>query len=303
MWSSSSTQRARSRGYRGWRACCLGAALGLVLVAASGRRAEGVQGELPRIEKKTENMKRMEGFFDLYWDEATGKIYWEIDRWDTEFLYQVSLSTGLGSNPVGLDRGQLGGTYILVARRVGPTVLLVEPNYKFRARSDYRDEVRAVTEAFAPSTHWGFEVEAQTDDRAEYRGRRSDERERHCQPEIGHAGPQQPWTGRKRASERDHQSGAAYEVQVKRKESADDRHEEDAAPEARDHRDDAEKERHDEEQHRPHPPWDCRERGTARVRRQRGVCEQRQRRDTGDREEGLAEHVFLGRAASSNSRS
>ena len=166
MWSSSSTQRARSRGYRGWRACCLGAALGLVLVAASGRRAEGVQGELPRIEKKTENMKRMEGFFDLYWDEATGKIYWEIDRWDTEFLYQVSLSTGLGSNPVGLDRGQLGGTYILVARRVGPTVLLVEPNYKFRARSDYRDEVRAVTEAFAPSTHWGFEVEAQTDDRA-----------------------------------------------------------------------------------------------------------------------------------------
>jgi hypothetical protein len=144
----------------------LGAALVLVLVAASGRRAEAVQGDLPRIEKKTENMRRMEGFFDLYWDEATGKIYWEIDRWNSEFLYQVSLSTGLGSNPVGLDRGQLGGTYIVVARRVGPRVLLVEPNYKFRARSDYRDEVRAVTEAFAPSTHWGFEVEAQTGDRA-----------------------------------------------------------------------------------------------------------------------------------------
>jgi hypothetical protein len=77
----------------------------------------------------------------------------------------VSLATGLGSNPVGLDRGQLGGTYVLKAHRVGPTVLLIEPNYRFRARSDNPDEVQAVKEAFAPSTIWGFSVEAQTDDR------------------------------------------------------------------------------------------------------------------------------------------
>jgi len=110
-------------------------------------------------------MDRLEGFFDLYWDETSGKMYWEIDRWETEFLYQVSLSTGLGSNPVGLDRGQLGGTYILRAQRVGPTVLLIEPNYRYRALSSNADEVRAVREAFAPSTIWGFKVEAQTDDR------------------------------------------------------------------------------------------------------------------------------------------
>ncbi|UCF18394.1 MAG: zinc-dependent metalloprotease, partial [Gemmatimonadota bacterium] len=105
-------------------------------------------------------------FFDLYWDEPEGRLYWEIDRWDVEFLYQVSLSTGLGSNPVGLDRGQLGRTYILKAARVGPKVLLIEPNYRYRARSPNPDELRAVEEAFAPSTHWGFKVEAETGSRA-----------------------------------------------------------------------------------------------------------------------------------------
>ncbi len=128
--------------------------------------AEAATEELPSIERKTRGMTRLEGFFDLYWDAAEGRLYWEIDRWDDEFLYQVSLSTGLGSNPVGLDRGQLGGTYILKALRVGPKVLLIEPNYRYRARSANLDEVRAVEEAFAPSTHWGFKVEAETGSRA-----------------------------------------------------------------------------------------------------------------------------------------
>lgn len=124
------------------------------------------QEALPTIERKTRGMRRMEGFFDLYWAEWEGKLYWEIDRWDTEFLYQVSLATGLGSNPVGLDRGQLGDTYILEARRMGPRVLLVERNYTYRALSDNPAEVRAVREAFAPSTRWGFTVVAETGERA-----------------------------------------------------------------------------------------------------------------------------------------
>ncbi len=129
----------------------------------AGRREQQESGQepLPTIREKTRGMERMEGFFDLYWDEKQGKLYWLIDRWDSEFLYQVSLATGLGSNPVGLDRGQLGSTHVLVARRVGPRALLVEPNYDYRARSPDPAEVRAVSEAFAPSTHWGFEVVAE----------------------------------------------------------------------------------------------------------------------------------------------
>ena len=142
--------------------------LGLLLAAGAGgafgqaTSDESRPPSIPSIEDKTRDMTHLEGFFELYWDDATGKLFWEIDNWDTEFLYQVSLASGLGSNPVGLDRGQMGRTLILAARRVGPTVLLVEPNYRYRARSDNPDEVKAVRDAFAPSVHWGFEVEAES---------------------------------------------------------------------------------------------------------------------------------------------
>jgi len=143
--------------------------LAALLVSASGLGLAGpaaaLQQETPTIDDKTEDMVHMEGFFDLYWDDGEGKLYLEIDRWGEEFLHQVSLPTGLGSNPVGLDRGQLGGTYVLRAERVGPKVLLVEPNYKFRARSEDAAERRAVEEAFAPSTRWGFEIAARSGDR------------------------------------------------------------------------------------------------------------------------------------------
>ena len=154
----------------GWVKCCANCVvvLGVFLAAGAGgafgqaSSEESRSPSIPSIEDKTRDMTHLEGFFDLYWDDSTGKLYWEVDLWDKEFLYQVSLASGLGSNPVGLDRGQLGRTHLLEARRVGPTVLLVEPNYRYRARSDNPDEVRAVRDAFAPSTHWGFKVEAES---------------------------------------------------------------------------------------------------------------------------------------------
>jgi hypothetical protein len=123
---------------------------------------QGDDAAPPTIEEKISGMMPLEGFFDLYWDDRTGKLHWEVDTNQGEFLYQVSLSSGLGSNPVGLDRGQLGMTAVLKPIRVGPKLLLMEPNYAYRARSENPDEVAAVEDAFAPSVHWGFEVEAQT---------------------------------------------------------------------------------------------------------------------------------------------
>jgi hypothetical protein len=131
-----------------------GLALALVLASVAGF----AQGTLASITDKTKGMELREGFFDLYWDETTGKLFWKIDSFDREFLYQISLASGLGSNPVGLDRGQLGNAMVLKAIRVGPRVLLLEPNYRYRARSSNPEEVRAVEDAFAPSVHWGFEV-------------------------------------------------------------------------------------------------------------------------------------------------
>ncbi len=120
--------------------------------------------QLPSIADATAGKTRMEGYFSIYWEESSGKLYWEIDKLDTEFLYQVSMGSGLGSNPVGIDRGQLGDTFILEAQRVGPKVLLMQPNYRFQAKSDNPLERRAVRDAFAPSVIWGFDILAQTGD-------------------------------------------------------------------------------------------------------------------------------------------
>ncbi len=84
----------------------------------------------------------------------------EISRFNTEFLYQVSLQTGVGSNPIGLDRGQLGNTHVVFFERIGPKVLMIEPNYRYRAITSDAAERRAVEESFARSVLWGFKVEA-----------------------------------------------------------------------------------------------------------------------------------------------
>jgi hypothetical protein len=110
-------------------------------------------------------MTQMDGLFDLYWDNANGSLFWEISELDTEFLYQISMGSGLGSNPVGIDRGQLRGTHVLAAKRIGPRILLMEPNYRFVAQSENLSEAQAVRDAFAPSVHWGFEMVAETGER------------------------------------------------------------------------------------------------------------------------------------------
>ena len=123
------------------------------------------QQPLPTISDKTDGAMAMEGFFNLYWDDGTGALYWELDLTTGEFLYQISMGSGLGSNPVGIDRGQLRGTHVLEAKRIGPRVLLMQPNYRFQARSENPTEVQAVRDAFAPSVYWGFDIVARTGDR------------------------------------------------------------------------------------------------------------------------------------------
>ena len=123
------------------------------------------QEPIPSIETKTAGLTVLDGFLPLYWDETAGTLWLEIPSLGQELIYAVSLTAGLGSNDVGLDRGKLGRERIVRFERVGPRVLLVQPNYDFRAESDNPDERLAVAEAFASSTLWGFTVAAETDDR------------------------------------------------------------------------------------------------------------------------------------------
>lgn len=117
---------------------------------------------LPTIEEKTKNLSRQQGFINFYWDENAGKIYLEINQLDSEILYQTSLPAGLGSNDIGLDRGLLGNTAIIKFTRVGNKILMVQPNYDYRAITNDAAEKKAVEQSFAQSTLWGFTAEAAT---------------------------------------------------------------------------------------------------------------------------------------------
>ncbi len=119
------------------------------------------ENDLPTISAKTENLTDYKGFFDFYWDETQGKIFLRIDQWEEEFLYVNSLSAGIGSNDIGLDRGQLGRERVVKFKKIGPKILLVEPNQDYRANSNSTTERKAVEEAFAQSVLAGFSVVAQ----------------------------------------------------------------------------------------------------------------------------------------------
>ena len=113
------------------------------------------------ITEKTKSMEFKKGYFNYYWDNANGKIYLVIDKLNIPFLYVNSLPAGLGSNDIGLDRGQIGDSRIVYFNRVGKKVLMVQPNYDYRAISKDPREQKAVNESFAQSILASFTVEAE----------------------------------------------------------------------------------------------------------------------------------------------
>jgi len=106
----------------------------------------------------TANSEKLAGFFDLYWDDETGKLFLAIDTFDQPFIYQDGLARGVGSNDLSLDRGQLGATRLVQFQRVGPRALLIQDNTGYIATSKDRDEQSAVEESFARSVLWGFDA-------------------------------------------------------------------------------------------------------------------------------------------------
>ncbi|MFW2476380.1 MAG: zinc-dependent metalloprotease [Sediminibacterium sp.] len=123
------------------------------------------QNSSSKIADKTKNMKRYDGYFTFWWDGNTGKIWLQVDKLNQEFLYVNSLPAGLGSNDIGLDRGQLGGTRIVYFQKVGKKLLMVQPNYRYRALSNDEKEREAVQESFAQSTIAGFTIDEDEGDK------------------------------------------------------------------------------------------------------------------------------------------
>ena len=162
------TSRRRHGAPKGARTPTLALAaltLALTPAPAAAQARSGGGDAAPTIEDRTASMERMDGFLPIHWDEAEGRIWLEIGIWDTDVLHAAGVAAGLGSNDIGIDRGQQSGSRVVRFHRVGPKVLMIQPNYRFRATSDNAAERKAVEDAFAPSTLWGFQVEAVTGDR------------------------------------------------------------------------------------------------------------------------------------------
>ena len=121
--------------------------------------------KLPSIEERTSGLRKLDGYFPLYWEERTGNLWLEVARLDQDFLLATGIAAGLGSNDMGLDRGTEDGGKLVSFQRVGPKVLLVQGNESFRSSSANPAERRSVEDSFAKSILWGFTVGAETSGR------------------------------------------------------------------------------------------------------------------------------------------
>lgn len=141
-------------------------AAALFLASVPALAAPAKEGAKPEgLAARTAGMAKKEGLLTFYLDKA-GKVWLELPPAAGPggevgtYIYVDSILTGLGSNPVGLDRGQLGDTRLVTLRRVGGRLLVEQQNLRFRALSEDPDELRTVRESFATSVLWGGEITA-----------------------------------------------------------------------------------------------------------------------------------------------
>jgi hypothetical protein len=109
-------------------------------------------------EKSEKPLKQYTGFFNFSYNESNDKILMEVKDLDKEFLYISSLSSGIGSNDIGLDRGQLGGERVVKFIKTGNKLLLVQPNQDYRALTNNDLERKSIEQAFAKSVLFGFNI-------------------------------------------------------------------------------------------------------------------------------------------------
>jgi hypothetical protein len=115
---------------------------------------------------RVEGLKRQEGFLPWYWDEKKGQILLELSpaSLNREFLYFISLGSGIGSTDVFADRSSFAGNALCRFRRVGAQVLVVQENTAFLAQSGSADLKRSVESSFPTSILAALPIEAEQDE-------------------------------------------------------------------------------------------------------------------------------------------
>lgn len=108
------------------------------------------------VSEAVQDTEHRPGFVDLYVNPKTNAVLAKFPMADNDGLmlraiYTARLTAGLGSNPVGLDRGWGDSGQIIAFKRYGNKVIIEAENMTYRASSDNALEQRAVRESFAPS--------------------------------------------------------------------------------------------------------------------------------------------------------
>ena len=104
------------------------------------------------IAAATRTLEKRDGFLPVYLDGEQGRILLELPRDSMRVLAFFMLATGLGSNPVGLDRGADGPSQVARFERHGPRVHVVFENWSYRTSLGDGDHARTVSESFPQST-------------------------------------------------------------------------------------------------------------------------------------------------------
>ncbi len=123
--------------------------LTIVLFLSSCTRVSDHPNPLAGLDKR-------DGFLELYIDTNDNRVLAKLPKADKDgvalrLIHTARLTAGLGSNPVGLDRGWGDSGKIIVFRQMGNKVIIEAENLTYRADPENPLEQRAVQESFARS--------------------------------------------------------------------------------------------------------------------------------------------------------
>jgi hypothetical protein len=137
----------------------------IVVFSPSRAEAQGGQQALQTIAARTAGLTRMDGYIPMYWDQARGRLLFEISRFDQDLLYFFAVSKALGSVDLGVDRGAGGGSGVIRFRQAGPRVLVIQQNLRFRAPAGSAAARQVIEDSYASSVLASLPVEAQEEGR------------------------------------------------------------------------------------------------------------------------------------------
>lgn len=136
----------------------------LLLAAPAAAQQTTGPAPTPTIAAKTAGLVRRDGFIPIYLNETTGSVWLEVPKNGLRGLLFRTLATGLGSNPIGLDRGADNGADVFRLERAGNAVQVIFENWNYRSSGDSL-HLRTVLEAFPPTTSAALPIVAEEGDK------------------------------------------------------------------------------------------------------------------------------------------